>query len=218
MMQLNRLQTAHPGRIKRYAMDSTGRYRKNVLLPQRLHLYAKGSIPHRKPKSQKWRSGQKPHWCCPIFLDSPCYKWNPINKGVSRMVIRGLVCNAKPRIPTRRINKVARYCQAIPSSQKKWRWECYFSGRNLYSGGLSTMGLRYSRLSSPRILRRCIVSLHHRLAQQAPPATSSQNGWKSALETTAIIEDYWSGQQEIVVWSDVIAFLSTGKRDNRNIV
>jgi hypothetical protein len=218
ILQLNKLQTLHPGRVKDVCVTLTqAAVRKKCKeSAARPHLYAKGGIPKQRRALKKRTSGPEASLVLlPMVSSSPLTEVSPNKVDCSKDGDPRSCLQRKAKDEAQKGNSIAAasYCQAISTQHIRWRWECHFAVAEIF---VSNSQQNYATAAAhcsvaQEYSGRCIVSLHHRLAQLTPPANSKKEGWKEILSLASQIEEYWktSGkalQQEILAsfWGAVL--------------
>ena len=87
--------------------------------------------------------------------------------------------------------EVARYCQAIPSSAKRWRWECHFKAAETFlARDLRNYPIAVEHcLVANEYSGRCVTVLNKTLAKSSPPA--DKNDWTQSVKLAEQIKEVW---------------------------
>jgi hypothetical protein len=132
--------------------------------------------------------------------DSPLLKGSPKREVCARDVDPRSCLHRKALNAAQKRDSVlaAQYCQAISNTHIRWRWECHFKVAEMFVSNHET---QYRTAADHCFLAkeysgRCIVGLHHRLAERVPPADSNAEGWSDVLEIASEIEEYWGDYEK----------------------
>ena len=195
-LQVEKLQTKHPGRIQLVCTKLKDNELKKRCLTSsaRPHLYAQGNV--RPPKSLPKRTAKGPEASLillPLVPNSPLRKVEPhTDQCTGQVDARSCLHDKAMEMVDRGDSlEVARYCQAIPSSEKRWRWECHFKAAEAFIA----RDLRNYPVAAEHCLvaneysGRCVTVLNKTLAKVSPPA--DKNDWTESLKLADQITEVW---------------------------
>lgn len=197
-LQIERLQTKHPGRIQMLCKQLEDDSLKDRCLTSsaRPHLYAKGNI--RPPQSIPERTAEGPKASMvllPPRQDSHLRAVTPYTDQCTDQVDQRSCLHRKAMdmVDAGDSLEVARYCEAIPSNHIRWRWECHFKAaerfleRDIDNYKVATDHC----LVANEYSGRCVTVLNKILAKSAPTADSTANDWKQSLSHAKNITEVW---------------------------
>ena len=195
-LQVEKLQTKYPGRIQLVCTKlKDAELKKRCLTSSaRPHLYAQGNV--RPPKSLPKRTAAGPEASLillPLVPNSPLRNVQPhTDQCTGQVDARSCLHDKAMEMVDRGDSlEVARYCQAIPSSEKRWRWECHFKAAESFLA----RDLRNYPIAAEHCLvaneysGRCVTVLNKTLAKSSPPA--DKNDWTQSLELAEQIKEVW---------------------------
>ena len=203
-LQIERLQTKHPGRIQQMCTELHDANLKDRCLTSaaRPHLYAKGNI--RPPQSIPKRTAMGPKASMvllPLVRDSHLRDVDPHTDQCTDQIDQRSCLHRKAMdmVDAGNSLEVARYCEAIPSKDIRWRWECHFKAaerfleRDIGNYKIATDHC----LVANEYSGRCVTVLNKILAKSAPTADSTADSWKRSLAHAEDITEVWKtyGQQ-----------------------
>ncbi len=187
-LQIERLQTKHPGRIQQLCKELHDANLKDRCLTSaaRPHLYAKGNI--RPPQSIPKRTATGPKASMvllPLVRDSHLRSVTPYTDQCTEEVDRRSCLHRKAMdmVNTGNSLEVARYCEAIPSNYIRWRWECHFkAAEHFLERDTNNYKIATDHcLVANEYSGRCVTVLNKILAKSAPTADSNANAWIPSL-------------------------------------
>lgn len=197
-LQIERLQTKHPGRIQQMCKELVDENLKHRCLTSaaRPHLYAKGNI--RPPQSVPKRTAQGPKSSMvllPLVPNSHLRAVKPYTDQCTDQVDPRSCLHRKAMdmVDAGDSLEVARYCEAIPSKDIRWRWECHFKAAEAF---IERDPQNYKIATDHCLVAneysgRCVTILNKILAKSAPTADSDANAWKQSLSFATEIADIW---------------------------
>lgn len=201
--QVKRLQTKYPGRIQLVCtkLKDTDLKKRCLTSSARPHLYAQGNV--RPPQSLPKRIAEGPEASLillPLVPNSPLRKVKPhTDQCTGQVDARSCLHDKAMKMVDRGDSlEVARYCQAIPSSEKRWRWECHFKAAETFlARDLQNYPIAVEHcLVANEFSGRCVTVLNRTLAKASPPA--DKNDWRQSLELANQIKEVWKPYGEEV--------------------
>lgn len=197
-LQIERLQTKHPGRLKKVCTQLVNQsLRKSCLSSSaRPHLYARGNVRSPQDVPKRTAAGPKASLILlPLVPRSHLRSVKPHIDQCANDVDRRscLQRYALSAVDTGDSLEVSRYCEAISSTHIRWRWECHFKAAEAFLN----RDLKNYKVATDHCLvaneysGRCVTVLNKILAKHSPPSDSNATGWKSSLQMSDQIREAW---------------------------